>query len=146
MTGRRTPAPCWCPLGRRRSCTDNQHFEALTAAVFCARFDADIVRRRWPAIRRGFAGFDLAAVASWKDDQVQRLMCEPGMIHNRKKIAATIRNAGELARIADRYGSVRAYVRHIRRRRLPLTAEVDRWAHYVGAPSIQCYLRCAGVL
>lgn len=77
-------------------CSDNEPFEALTAAVFSARFNDDIVRDRWPAIRQAFAGFDLDRVASWPDGESERLLDYPGMIRNRKKIMATLGNAREL--------------------------------------------------
>ena len=70
---------------------DDEHFETLTAAVFCARFKPDIVRSRWRAIRRCFAYFNLAVVASWPEQEIERLMQQPGIIRNRKKIAPSIR-------------------------------------------------------
>jgi hypothetical protein len=41
----------WCPFIDVAPQTDDQYFEALTAAVFQARFNPEVVRRRW--IRRG---------------------------------------------------------------------------------------------
>lgn len=84
-------------------------------------------------------------VASWPEHEVERLMQEPGMIRNRKKIVATLRNAGELMSLRRRYGSVQAYLRCAQGSRLGLVQTVDGWAHYIGAPSIRCYLACAGL-
>jgi hypothetical protein len=50
---------CWCPFENRSPRTDDEYFEVLAAAVFSARFNPDIVRARWPSIRKAFAGFDL---------------------------------------------------------------------------------------
>lgn len=138
-------APCWCPLQKGGVRTDDEHFETLTAAVFCARFKPDIVRSRWRAIRRCFAYFNLAVVASWPEHEIERLMQQPGIIRNRKNIVATLRNAGELMRLRRRYGSVQAYLRYAQGSRSGLVQAVDRWAHYIGAPSIRCYLACAGL-
>lgn len=109
-------APCWCPLQEGGVRTDDEHFETLTAVV-----------------------------ASWPEQEIERLMQQPGIIRNRKKIVATLRNAGELMRLRRRYGSVQAYLKNARRGRSGLVQTVDGWAHYIGAPSIRCYLTCAGL-
>ena len=86
--------PCWCPFENRHPETDNEYFEALAAAVFSARFKPDVVRKRWPSIRKAFAEFDLRLVASWPDSEVDRLLAYPGIIRNRKKVTAILRNGG----------------------------------------------------
>lgn len=134
----------WCPFEGRKPRTDDDYFEALTAAVFQARFRPEIVRRRWPSIREAFAGFSLRRVAAWPDAEVERLLAAPGIIRNRKKILATLRNARDLLARADAYGSVEAYLRACGDDVEHLVAEIDRWAHYIGAPSIRWFLRCAG--
>lgn len=139
-------APCWCPFEGRVPRSDNEHFEALTAAVFSARFDPVIVRRRWPAIRRAFVEFHLDVVASWPDGETERLLTYPGMIHSRKKVMATLRNARELVKKVTAHGSVQSYVETFGPDSEALVRELDGWAHYVGAPSLRCYLRCIGLL
>lgn len=140
----------WCPLdGPARS--DDELFEALTAAVFQARFSPEVVRRRWPAIRRAFADFSLAEVARWDDARVDELLAAPGIIRNRKKILATLRNARDLAALASEHGSAVAWLAHGARTpavdgERALVHTVDEWAHYIGAPSIRWFLGCAGLV
>ncbi len=43
--------------------------------------------------RRAFAGFDVAAVAAFDDDDAARLLADAGIVRNRAKIAAAIGNA-----------------------------------------------------
>jgi DNA-3-methyladenine glycosylase I len=126
--------------------SDNEHFEALTAAVFSARFNPGIVRRRWPAIRRAFAEFHLDVVALWPDRKTERLLAYPGMIRSRKKVTATLRNARELMKKVMTHGSVQSYVETFGADSEALVRELDGWAHYVGAPSLRCYLKCIGLL
>jgi DNA-3-methyladenine glycosylase I len=92
------------PLGDQPARRDDQVFELLTAAVFQARFRPAVVRARWPAIRRAFAGLDLAAVSAWPDDRLPGLMAAEGMIRNEKKIRATLHNARDLAARGRRAG------------------------------------------
>ena len=70
---------------------------SLTRAVFSAGLDPDVVDRRWPAFEAAFAGFDPAAVAAFGDEDVERLLGDAGIVRNRRKIEATIRNARTLA-------------------------------------------------
>lgn len=139
-------APCWCPFEHRHPQTDNEYFEALAAAVFSARFNPDIIRVRWPSIRKAFAGFDLRLVASWPDSEVDHLLAHPGIIGNRKKVIAILRNGRDLLEKAGRYGDVRAYLGSYAGDDSALVDELDSWMHYIGAPSIRCYLYCIGIL
>lgn len=50
------------------------------------------VLRKRPAFRAAFHGFDPEAVARLTDDDVARLLTDPGIIRNRAKIEATIAN------------------------------------------------------
>jgi DNA-3-methyladenine glycosylase I len=124
--------------------SDDEHFEALTAAVFSARFNPDIVRRRWPAIRKAFGNFHIDLVASWPDREADRLLSSPGMIRSRKKVLATLRNVRELVNKTKAYGSVRCYMDAFGSDPDALIRELDGWAHYVGAPSLRCFLSCLG--
>jgi 3-methyladenine DNA glycosylase Tag len=131
----------WCPLGAPAR-TDDEVLEALTAATLQARFRPDVIRQRWPAIREAFAGFSLAIVAAWPDAAVDELLTRPGMLQNRKKVLAAIRNARDLAAVCRRHGSFAAYVAGFGGDRERLVADVDGWAHYIGAPSIRWFLGC----
>jgi len=134
----------WNPLGDRPAACDEEVFELLTAAVFQARFRPAVVQARWPAIRRSFAGFDLATVAAWPDDRLAQLMDAEGMIRNPKKISATLRNARDLDARRRHYGSALAYLRSFGEDEDALVRDVDTWAHYIGAPSIRWFVRALG--
>ena len=131
----------WNPLGDQPATSDDQVFELLTAAVFQARFRPAVVRARWPAIRRGFADFDLGTVAAWPDAKVPDLMQAEGMIRNEKKIRATLRNARDLQVRRRQFGSALAYLRSFGEDQEALVRDIDTWAHYIGAPSIRWFVQ-----
>jgi hypothetical protein len=139
-----TVIPGWNPLGGRPPASDDQVFELLTAAVFQARFRPTVVRARWRAIGRAFAGFDLHAVAAWPDEKLDELLAAEGMIRNAKKIRATLRNARDLAARSRQYGGALAYLRSIGTDEEAQVREIDTWAHYIGAPSIRWFVRALG--
>lgn len=130
----------WNPLGGRPPADDDEVFELLTAAVFQARFRPAVVRDRWPAIRRGFAQFDLATVAGWPEEKLESLLEAEGMIRNRKKIRATLKNARELRERGGQPGGALVYLRSLGDPETQVR-EIDRWAHYIGAPSIRWFVQ-----
>ncbi len=56
--------------------------------------------------RRAFAGFDAASVARYGADDIARLAADPGIVRNRLKIEAAIRNARALLAIREQHGSL----------------------------------------
>lgn len=77
---------------------------------------------------------------------MDRLLASPGMIRNRKKVTAVLRNGRELLKKVERYGAVRAYLDSYGDDESALVHELDSWMHYIGAPSIRCFLYCVGIL
>ncbi len=59
-----------------------------------------ILRKR-EAYRSAFEGFDPAVVAAYGDDDVARLLADPGIVRNRQKVAAAIGNARALLAMHD---------------------------------------------
>ncbi len=72
---------------------DRSLFERLSLEAFQSGLSWLIILRKRPAFRAGFADFDIDAVAGFDDDDVERLLADPGIVRNRAKIVATIANA-----------------------------------------------------
>ncbi|MBU6245654.1 MAG: DNA-3-methyladenine glycosylase I [Actinomycetales bacterium] len=79
-------------------------FERLCLEGFQAGLSWLTILRRRPALRAAFAAFDPAAVAAFDDDDVTRLMADPGIIRNRAKVQAVIGNARALLAMQERQG------------------------------------------
>jgi DNA-3-methyladenine glycosylase I len=74
--------------------SDLEYFALLARAVFSAGLGPKVVESRWESMRGAFHGFDPAAVAQMGEADVARLLSDPAVIRNRRKIEAVIRNAG----------------------------------------------------
>ena len=94
---------------------DNEYFEVLSKAVFRAGFSWEVVELKWPNIKKGFIGFDIKAVSRFDHRDIDRLLTDPKMIRNGRKIKATIDNANILKRIIRDYGSVRKFIKSLRK-------------------------------
>ncbi|WP_172199322.1 DNA-3-methyladenine glycosylase I [Niveibacterium sp. COAC-50] len=71
----------------------NALFECLTLEGAQAGLSWLTILRKREGYRRAFAGFDPAKVARFSDDDVTRLLADPGIVRHRGKIEATIGNA-----------------------------------------------------
>ena len=60
--------------------------------------------------RKAFGKFDARKIAIYTADDTARLMADPGIIRNRLKIDAAIRNAQAFRRVQKEFGSFDAYI------------------------------------
>ncbi|HEX6402007.1 MAG TPA: DNA-3-methyladenine glycosylase I [Pseudonocardiaceae bacterium] len=76
-------------------------FERLSLEAFQSGLSWLTILRKRDAFRRAFAGFRVAAIAAFTDDDVARLLADPGIIRNRAKIEATVRNARAVTELGE---------------------------------------------
>ena len=80
---------------------DRQLFEKLSLEGFQAGLSWISILRRRPGFRAAFHDFDPAAIASFGEEDVERLMLDERIIRNRAKILATIGNARATLELTD---------------------------------------------
>lgn len=132
-----------CPFVKAKGgMNDDEYFEALTGEVFRVIIGIKPVIARWRNIKRAFENFSIEKVAAFDDIDVERLMSETGIVRNRKKIWATIRNAREFLELKREYGSFESYLRSFKGDTERLIVDLDRRLHYVGESSIRRFLGC----
>ncbi|MCK0139762.1 DNA-3-methyladenine glycosylase I [Aliiroseovarius sp. F47248L] len=68
-------------------------WEKLILDGFQAGLSWITILRKRDAFREAFQGFDPAVIANWGEDDVVRLLGNPGIVRHRGKIEATIGNA-----------------------------------------------------
>ncbi len=107
---------------------DTELFERLALESFQAGLSWSTILNKRDAFRAAFLGFDPAVVARFDDDDRARLMADAGIVRNRAKIDATIRNAIGVLELGREFGSFDAYLASIVPRppvRLPAGATGD---------------------
>src|SRR5215218_585858 len=72
---------------------DDAVFERLCLEAFQSGLSWITILRKRPAFRAAFAGFAIDAVAAFTDEDEARLMADAGIVRNRAKISAAVRNA-----------------------------------------------------
>jgi DNA-3-methyladenine glycosylase I len=89
---------------------DRRLFEKLCLEGFQAGLSWLTILRKREAFRRGFAGFDPAAVARFGARDVTRLLGDAGIVRHRGKIESTINNAARALEVIAEHGSLSSYV------------------------------------
>jgi len=88
---------------------DRAHFEFLVLEAAQAGLSWSIVLSKRDGYRRAFSQFDPARVARYTKPRVEKLVADPGIIRNRMKIEAAVRNARAFLAIQDEFGSFNGY-------------------------------------
>ena len=79
-------------------------FERLSLEILQAGLSWLIVLKKRAAIHAAFEGFDPARVAAYDEADRARLLADPGIIRNRRKVDAIIVNAARVQRIVAAEG------------------------------------------
>jgi DNA-3-methyladenine glycosylase I len=85
---------------------DTRLFEFLILEGAQAGLSWLTVLRKRQHYRQAFAGFDAAEVARFGEAEITRLLGDPGIIRNRLKVEAAIRNARAVLAIRATHGSL----------------------------------------
>ncbi|HEY8931032.1 MAG TPA: DNA-3-methyladenine glycosylase I [Mucilaginibacter sp.] len=92
--------------------THNDHtlFEFLILESAQAGLSWITILRRREGYRKAYANFDVHKVAAFTDEDVERLMNDPGIIRNRLKVLASINNAKLFIEVQKEFGSFDKYL------------------------------------
>lgn len=85
---------------------DDALFEKLCLEAFQSGLSWRTILNKRSAFRTAFAGFHIATVAGFTEDDALRLMADAGIVRNRSKIDATIHNARVAAQMTDGLGDL----------------------------------------
>jgi DNA-3-methyladenine glycosylase I len=80
---------------------DDGLYERLTLEAFQSGLSWLIILRKRPAFRAAFKNFAIDEVAAFGEQEVTRLLNDTGIVRNRSKIEAAIRNARAAADLPD---------------------------------------------
>jgi DNA-3-methyladenine glycosylase I len=81
-------------------------YERMTLEAFQSGLSWITILRKRENLRRAFAGFWPERVAAFTDDDIERLLSDPGIIRNRAKIAAAIENARLVVDLGPRFAEI----------------------------------------
>jgi DNA-3-methyladenine glycosylase I len=89
---------------------DRTHFEFLVLEGAQAGLSWLTILKRRDGYRKAFANFDAEKVARFTPARVEKLLLDPGIIRNRAKVEATVRNARAFLAVQEEFGSFDRYL------------------------------------
>jgi DNA-3-methyladenine glycosylase I len=98
-----------------RVLSDGEYFRVLVASVFFSGFNAATVDEKLDAIYGYFSGYNLAA--DYDEADVKRMLQDPRIVRNPRKICYCIHNGQVMQSIVRKYGAFDAYLEHFGRAR-----------------------------
>lgn len=141
---------------------DGALYELLILESFQAGLSWECVLNKREAFRQAFDGFDAQKVAAYDEDKIDALMQDPGIIRNRRKLSAAVKNSRVFLEIRKEHGSFDAYLwgftggkvlceEYTLRTTSPLSDAISadlkrRGMTFVGSTIIYSYLQAVGIL
>lgn len=89
---------------------DHLLFEFLILEGAQAGLSWSTILKKRESYREAFDGFDAKKIARYDEKKVAELMANAGIVRNRLKIAATIRNAEAFLKVQKEFGSFDKYI------------------------------------
>lgn len=89
----------------------SDYLSVMSRAVLEPGLNWQVVESKWPGIEEAFDRFDVRTVAAYTPGDVERLMSDPHVIRNHRKIEAIIHNAAEMLALDGEGGGFRDYLR-----------------------------------
>ena len=89
---------------------DHRLFEKISLEGAQAGLSWSTILRKREGYRRTFAGFDPLKVARFTPAKVERLLLDPEIVRNRKKVESTVANARAVNAVQREVGSLDAYL------------------------------------
>jgi len=89
---------------------DSEYLERMSKAIFSAGLNWTMIENKWPNFRSAFARFSPDIVSKMSASEVGKLMDNPGIVRNEKKIRSTVHNAKVMLAIQKEHGSFKKYL------------------------------------
>ncbi|PSJ80936.1 DNA-3-methyladenine glycosylase I [Neisseria iguanae] len=126
---------------------DNALFGRLVLEINQAGLSWTLMLKKQNAFQTAYAGFDIAKVAAFDDEDVQRLLSDAGIVRNRLKINAVIRNARTILRLQAEYGSFKNWLDvHHPRDKAAWVKQFKQHFKFVGGEIVGEFLMSTGYL
>lgn len=141
--------------------TDDEYlFEMLILESFQAGLSWECVLNKRENFREAFDGFDIEKIINYDENKLQALYENKGIIRNKLKIKAAVKNAGIFKSIVAEYGSFYDYLKAFTKGEIhkeqglvssPLSDAISkdlqkRGMSFVGSVIIYSYLQAIGVI
>jgi len=117
---------------------DGGYFKRMTTYLFSSGLIWKVVENKKEAFKKAFADYSPARVAHYTEADVKRLMADPGIVRNEKKIRATIHNAAQFLELKRSYGSFEGYLHDFAEDEAKLQEDLTRGSITSAPQRLEC--------
>lgn len=89
---------------------DRTHYEFLVLEGAQAGLSWSTILKRREGYRNAFAGFEPGKVASFNENDIQKLLKDERIIRNRAKVRSAVNNARRFLEVVKEFGSFKDYI------------------------------------
>lgn len=140
---------------------DEELWELLVLEMFQAGLSWETILNKRDNFTKAFDNFEIDKIINYDDKKIETLMNDPGIIRNKRKIIATVKNAKVFKNIQNEWGSFANYIWSFTEGRVIKGTEVKttsplsdmisndlkkKGMSFVGSTIIYSYLQAIGVL
>jgi DNA-3-methyladenine glycosylase I len=100
----------FCPFNLAANNDDRHLFEMLILEGAQAGLSWSTILKKRENYRRAFDNFEPEKVAAYGEDKIAELLANPGIVRNRRKVAAAVQNAQAFLQVQTDFGSFDAYI------------------------------------
>ncbi|KPE52972.1 DNA-3-methyladenine glycosylase I [Chryseobacterium indologenes] len=91
---------------------DNELFGRLILEINQAGLSWETVLKKEESFRKAYSNFNIREIASYTEEDRERLLGDPGIIRNRLKVNAAIENAKTILELQAEFGSFEKWLNH----------------------------------
>jgi len=128
-----------------RNKPDSFFYERLVGTIHVSGYKVSILRNRWGDIKKAFSNYDVNKVSQYAEKDFTKMMGNPELIRNGRKLKACIENAKIMKKISERYGSFGEYLDQNKSDINKLKEELIKNFHYLGNVLVLEYLKEVGI-
>jgi len=89
--------------------SDDQWLSAIAKYLFQTNFNWKIIKAKWHGTEEAFDNFDPLRVASYHDDDIDRLLADKRIVRNGAKVMAVVDNARFIRSLASDHRNAKAF-------------------------------------
>lgn len=134
-------APSWKAVPPK---DDRGYFDVMSRAIFTAGLNWSMVENKWPNFRKAFGDFSPEKVAGLSERDVAKLMENPAIVRNERKIRATVENAKTILDLDKQYGSFKGYIESFGKREGKLLEDLQYKFEHMGPSTARMFLWMVG--
>lgn len=82
---------------------DDYFFSKMVSVIFESGIRAVVWMKYAPEIKKEYAGYNVKKMAEYTEKDIERMLRNPKMFKNRRKIEACIHNAKEIVELSEQY-------------------------------------------